>query len=389
MNQAISKLQNLQSASPADLPEEDGPEPWNYVLRRSDLLDLFDTSPDLGGNEIDVSRFIRSREEKDCYLTWRTWNGDLNDATEARKEVSDGELCPVPIGDLREFVKKHDVYAWSFVDSKWKTTDKDRLFPGMILLTHAKGGGYTFESGWNPNSRTLVPPLLSDTGDPEGDSGDPLTFENYRQTLEAHTKRVVQESEKLLNCLSHLGLDDFRGDILTAAAKHDWGKAHPVMQRTLHAKDPGDELLAKQRNENAASHHERKHFRHELASALAMLAANDPPLSAYVVAAHHGKVRLSIRSMPGENNGNGPIRVRGLQEGDQLPDATLVEGVSVDAVKLSLEPMTMGLSRTDALAWTDRAIQLRDELGPFRLAYLEMVLRAADEKASADWEPSA
>jgi hypothetical protein len=29
-------------------------------------------------------------------------------------------------------------------------------------------------------------------------------------------------------------------------------------------------------------------------------------------------------------------------------------------------------------------LRLRDELGPFRLAYLEMLLRAADEMASAD-----
>src|SRR5205814_778474 len=50
----------------------------------------------------------------------------------------------------------------------------------------------------------------------------------------------------------------------------------------------------------------RKHFRHELASALAVLdPANSLPedsrdLITYLVSAHHGKVRLSIRSLPDE-----------------------------------------------------------------------------------------
>ena len=36
-----------------------------HVIRRRDLVDLFDTTPDLAGNDIDVSRFIRSGDEHD------------------------------------------------------------------------------------------------------------------------------------------------------------------------------------------------------------------------------------------------------------------------------------------------------------------------------------
>jgi CRISPR-associated endonuclease/helicase Cas3 len=42
-----------------------------------------------------------------------------------------------------------------------------------------------------------------------------------------------------------------------------------------------------------------------------------------------------------------------------------------------------------AASWTDRVLRLRDELGPFRLAYLEMLLRIADETASARAEKEA
>ncbi|MDX6458273.1 MAG: CRISPR-associated endonuclease/helicase Cas3, partial [Acidobacteriaceae bacterium] len=68
IERTIERLKVLGSASARDLPPEDGPEPWRFVLRRSDLLDLFDTTPDLSGNAMDVSRFIRATEDKDAYL---------------------------------------------------------------------------------------------------------------------------------------------------------------------------------------------------------------------------------------------------------------------------------------------------------------------------------
>ncbi len=43
-----------------------------HVLRRRDLLDLFDTAPDLSGNDIDVARFVRGdRDENDVQVFWR------------------------------------------------------------------------------------------------------------------------------------------------------------------------------------------------------------------------------------------------------------------------------------------------------------------------------
>jgi hypothetical protein len=42
-----------------------------HVLRRRDLADLFDTSADLSGTDLDVSRYIRSGEERDVSVFWR------------------------------------------------------------------------------------------------------------------------------------------------------------------------------------------------------------------------------------------------------------------------------------------------------------------------------
>jgi CRISPR-associated endonuclease/helicase Cas3 len=134
------------------------------------------------------------------------------------------------------------------------------------------------------------------------------------------------------------------------------------------------ELLAKSEGNRK---HSRPHFRHELASALAMLAAGEADLAAYVVAAHHGRVRVSIRSMPGERDA-GSVCVRGIREGESLLECSLGSGVTRAASTLTLGPVMLGSG-----SWTGRALQLRDALGPFRLAYLEMLLRAADEAASA------
>lgn len=70
-------------------------------------------------------------------------------------------------------------------------------------------------------------------------------------------------------------------------------------------------------------------FRHELASALAWLQQNaeapDVDLVAYLIAAHHGKVRLSIRSMHNENRPRESSRLfaRGIWDGDALPRVEL------------------------------------------------------------------
>ena len=144
---------------------------------------------------------------------------------------------------------------------------------------------------------------------------DRRSFLKVRQSLEDHTGQVCDAMATLLAGLTGSGVEGHRAELEAAARFHDWGKAHPVMQKTLHGGDgPYAELLAKSTGNGK---HERRFFRHELASALAMVAAGESDLAAYVAAAHHGRVRVVIRSMPGERVG-GRLRVRGIGEGDRL-----------------------------------------------------------------------
>ncbi len=131
--------------------------------------------------------------------------------------------------------------------------------------------------------------------------------------------------------------------------------------------------------------YERPYFRHELASALAMLLQGEPDLAAYLVAAHHGKVRLSIRSIPNEAVPPQDQRfARGIWDGDILPSVDLGEGAIAPEIALTLVFMELGKSEQYGPSWLERSLKLLEEYGPFRLAYLESLIRVADWRASAE-----
>ena len=115
-------------------------------------------------------------------------------------------------------------------------------------------------------------------------------------------------------------------------------------------------------------------------------AAGKSDLGGFIVAAHHGKVRLSLRARPGEEPpppiAEGPMRfAHGVHDGDLLPTVDLGEGVIVPEQKLSLACMELGGGGSGP-SWADRMQRVLEELGPFRLAYLEMLIRVADWRAS-------
>jgi CRISPR-associated endonuclease/helicase Cas3 len=214
---------------------------------------------------------------------------------------------------------------------------------------------------------------------------DPLSFPSYAQTLVAHSREVEAEADQILHSLENLGLGDHRSELMTAALHHDIGKAHPVFQATLRRQFPSgskpSSLLAKSL---AFGRHDRPHFRHELASALALLQMGSSDLVSYLAACHHGKVRLSIRALPGELKPD-PVEAKfagGVHDGDVLPAVDLGNGNRTAEITLDLEPMLLGRDSSGQPSWLDRMVRLRDLLGPFRLAYLEALIRAADERAS-------
>ncbi len=356
------------------------------VLRRRDLLDLFDTTPDLCGQDLDISRYIRDGEDSDVQFFWRAISDKSGPPKDERPPCWE-ELCRVSIGEARKFIDKqskpHRAWQWNPLEGGWQKIDSVR--PGAVYLIDAASGGYDDDLGWTGDQKNKPTPCLPEAADAESYRKDPLTFARYWMPLHRHTQNVIATMTTLTEALL---LDPTMTAVFRSAAEwHDIGKAHPVFQKMLRRDDAArmDTLWAKSANKDGAC--ERAGFRHELASALAWLSAGtadatERELIAYIIAAHHGKVRMSIRAMPDEKGNKDKPEIlfaRGVWDHDELP---AIPDLAIQPISLDLRLMQMGEGEYGR-SWLARMISLRDRLGPFRLAFLESLLRAADSQASA------
>lgn len=373
------------------------------VIRRKDLVDLFDTTPDIAGHDLDISRYIREGDDTDVQVFWRDLSGSEYLPTRDTAAPGREELCRVAVYRFQSFLDKlkkggdgRAAYVWDGLHSEWRVESRAR--PGAVYLLDHRAGGYDAKLGWTGEVAGLKkqPEWVSSlflTGNPSPPDAvpkDPLTMIGKALTLVDHTGHVVGQLQEILMALSMSS--SLRDSLVTAARWHDVGKSLPEFQEMLRSaakSDVPEGVLAKSGAAGGAMPPWRKFFRHELASALAWLqhheSAEDASLVAYVIAAHHGKVRLSIRAMPEESPPEGKthlLMARGILDGEELPGLTL-DGVVMPQTFLSLDLMRMGFDDRGRPSWLARMIALRDELGPFALAYLETLLRSADMRASA------
>ena len=461
-NAAIQHLEAIAS------PDEDKPE-FRHVIRRKDLVDLFDTTPDLAGADLDIDRFIRDADDSHVQVFWRNWltrtpNGDA-DSNEPETAPQRFELCTVSIGDFRDFVKKNGpAYRWNALDHEWQTVAAHDIYPGQTYLLQTSQGGYnddddsgTLPTGWtgDPKNKPKVGQAaslsprktkaaslsprktkaasLSQSNEkdrqaacptlPEAYDSDAASESDQWQTIAQHTDDVCDALETLIGCCGNTLSAPEANALRNAARWHDWGKAHRAFQAKLNgellkavnlhglaAKAPESAWRKGRISKKPVEGDDRRpHFRHELASALGVLLPDSGfplnrddadtlyrDLAAYLIAAHHGRVRLSIRSMPDEwippkadpdSDTDGRF-ARGVWDGDALPGVDLGGSTTSAPVTLSLEPMELGLGEQDPFcgqpSWAERCLTLRDTLGPFKLAYCETLLRAADGRASTN-----
>lgn len=418
---AISKVQLETSAK------------FVHVLRRKDLLELFDTTTDLSGNDLDVSRYIRDGDQSDVQVYWRDWDVKSDGPPEPFNSDSEiqfpaptrDELCAVSVASLRGntgFIKKakdkdYLAYRWNSLEKEWDVVAANSVRPGMTLLFHSKAGGYTPSLGWTGEVkdgpvREIQPSdsYVDDAVDLENTSAAPLT-------IEEHLRFVGANAEFLRGSLQMDFPDIPWAAVVRAAWWHDVGKAHPAFQGAMLSMNhslSSSELWAKSGKQGYLRYQislgaeaaesdvttmvtasNRSGLRHELASALAWLqqypAEENADLIGYLIAAHHGKVRMSIRSMPNEERPDdcSKLFARGIWEGDRLPSIKIGnrEGDCSHEIELSLELMKLGESKNGP-SWLARSIALRDQFGPFRLAFLETLVRVADWRGSAQGDRS-
>ena len=456
-----------------------------HLLLRHELDDLFDTSPDLSGADIDISRFIRAGNERDLQVFWAEV-GDPGPSSNVKPKRD--ELCSVPFGLARHWLckpKKSEqlkprvrAWVWDWLNHEWRRAARRDLHPGRTVLVECGVGGYCKDRGWDPSSEKPVVPVAPDaaasyerrpcwTRDGDGwrpgtrrirslqpedhaddaEDDESLSATSSYQTIATHGQQVGEEAERIA---SEVAPEQAR--LLRLAGRwHDLGKAHAAFQSSIKADDrPDRQDIAKapdiawpcsSRNMYRIDpDDQRRGFRHELASVLGLFGvlrryqplheallgpwrdwlavmgepstlsipvrySMEPPpptviereildltadafdLLAYLVCAHHGKVRMAWHASPADQEASDcRPRIRGIRSGDVLPPVLLAgsngECHQLPATALDLSPSEAGLSPSTGRSWTERVLNLLERFGPFSLAWLESLLRAADQRAS-------
>jgi CRISPR-associated endonuclease/helicase Cas3 len=354
------------------------------VLRHKDLLDLFDTTPDLCGSEVDVSSYVAEPERGEVLVFWRA----AADPSALKKQPGPRpeELCRVSLAAFDRFIKanaKLFPWQWDWLAGCWQRVTQGRA--GATYLIPVACGGYLNGVGWTGNSDDKPALPVAPAGmAPESYDENRDSFTGNWKTLDDHTDEVIRSVQALAAALDLPERD--RLALVRAARWHDVGKAHPEFQRMLRhgaAETPSSAVAYAQAN-NSPRSCRRLFFRHELASALAWLAAApaaepDRDLIAYLIAAHHGRVSMSLRGLPDEPSPlDDPDRLcsRGVWDGETLPKISLAELPS-EPLRLDLSLMRLGGGPTGR-SWVSRMIALRNRSGVFELAVLGLLLRVAD-----------
>lgn len=452
-----------------------------FVPRDKDLFDLFDTTPDLTGADVDISRYIRDGRELDVQVFWREVDGEPG----KRDRPDRRELCPVAFYRFREQIsglsKGGHIWRWNYRKG-WEPLAADQaelIYPGQVFLLDKACGGYDRLRGWTGDPKSQDFELLPRQQQPDPDDmpnklaendaeddGEPLSQLGGWVKLSDHSRHVCEQMDSIGKAL----LEEPARKLPKLAARwHDRGKGHESFVANLKPeflkaaqsqlggepaakapdgkmqgqakRDPGKDAWRRDRP-RAANPDDRRRpgFRHELASSLAILetlsqahpnhaafawpqgldkswfdqqiapeprslvtgpaaqelaalSKEDFDLLLYLVAAHHGKVRMSLRSAPDDARTDVPDpcpsnerQARGVRDNDELEACKLPDenGRDMEAPKvtLSLDPMELGLSTRYGPSWRERMQGLLERLGPFRLAYLEALLRVADWRAS-------
>ena len=235
----------------------------SHLLLRTEFDELFDTTPDLTGADLDISRFIRSGDERDLQVFWLALSKDAEPPPDYQPHRR--ELCSVPFLKARDWLcgaetkdnrkpklkPKMRAWIWDWIDGSWRAPKRENLLPGRVICVDSSSGGYQTNTGFEPDSKTSVPPveIAQSVIEPSvradyQQSSEALSINSGWKTISCHSYEVAVELESIANSV---GLsEELRHVLKLAAIWHDIGKSHPAFQGLLkHSERPDRMDLAK------------------------------------------------------------------------------------------------------------------------------------------------
>ena len=230
----------------------------SHLLLRREFDELFDTTPDLTGADLDISRFIRSGDERDLQVFWLDLAKD--ESPSAKRHPHRRELCAVPFLKARDWLCGEETktnrkpklrsgiraWVWDWIDGEWiagypgESVSRSRRLRGRGLRWLSNGSRLRSGRGERRFLQFQSPAIPRDTqaldeADDQQD-GEQLSFNPWK-TIACHTAEVAGITREIA---TQLGLpQDLQDTLELAAFWHDWGKSHPAFQGAMRGTEPG------------------------------------------------------------------------------------------------------------------------------------------------------
>lgn len=304
----IASLERFESSLDARATARLYPYQPRHLIIRREFDELFDTTPDLTGADIDISRFVRATDDRDLQVFWldvaKAGKVEPMPSPSPEQQPRREELCAVPFLTARNWLCGEEskanrkprlrggmrAWVWDWLEGEWLVAERALLVPGRVVCVAAESGGYLEDRGFTPDAtgRVLevppnaISPVTAAATQADSSEGSDAFSSGEWKTVGVHSDEVVAEVAVISKALQ---LPENVRTILSLAARwHDVGKAHPAFQGAIRpeAGRPVTQDLAKAPQaawlrppgsyRTADDSDSRPGLRHELASALALFA---------------------------------------------------------------------------------------------------------------------